>query len=78
MVDTAALAQALRDGAILGAALDVYESEPEPPRELLAFDNVVLTPHVGGWSDQAVDASMQMFVENARRHLGGEPVLTPV
>jgi lactate dehydrogenase-like 2-hydroxyacid dehydrogenase len=78
IVDTAALSQALRDGTIRAAGLDVYEGEPAPPRRLLDLDNVVLTPHVGGWSNEAVDASMRMFVENTRRHLAGEAVLTPV
>lgn len=78
IVDTAALSRALRDGTIRAAALDVYEGEPEPPRQLLDLDNVLLTPHVGGWSDHAVDASLALFLENARRHLAGEPVLTPV
>ena len=78
IVQTAALAQALRDGIIRAAALDVYEGEPEPPRELMAFGNILLTPHVSGWSPHAIEASLQMFMENARRHLAGEPVLTPV
>ena len=78
VVDTAALAQALRVQAIAGAGIDVYESEPAPPAALLEFSNVVLTPHVAGWSPQAVDASVDLFLENARRHLAGEAVLTPV
>lgn len=49
-----------------------------PPQELLELDNVVLTPHVGGLSPQAMDAAVRLFMENARRHLAGEPVLTPV
>lgn len=47
IIDEAALAQALRDRAIRGAALDVYEFEPEVTRELLSLDNVVLAPHIG-------------------------------
>ena len=78
VVDTAALAQALRIQAIAGAGIDVYESEPAPPAALLEFSNVVLTPHVAGWSPQAVDASVDLFLENARRHLAGEALLTPV
>lgn len=78
VADTAALAQALSSRELCGAGLDVYEGEPEPPRELLGPDNVVLTPHVAGWSDQAVDASIALFLQNAGRHLAGEPVLTPV
>lgn len=78
VVDTAALAEALRDGRIAGAGLDVYESEPAPPAPLLDLPNVVLTPHVAGWSPESVQASVELFVENARRHLAGEPVLTPI
>ncbi len=78
VVDTQALAQALRDRTILGAALDVYESEPAPPADLLAFENVILTPHVAGWSDQAADRSVSLFLDNAARHLAGGAVLTPV
>jgi lactate dehydrogenase-like 2-hydroxyacid dehydrogenase len=78
VIDTAALAQALRDGTIAGAGLDVYASEPAPPAELLDLDTVVLTPHVAGWSPEAVQASVDRFLENARRHLAGEPPVSPV
>jgi lactate dehydrogenase-like 2-hydroxyacid dehydrogenase len=78
VVDTAALARALRDGALAGAALDVFESEPEPPAALLGFDNVLLSPHVAGWSHQSIDASVTLFLANAERYLTGQPVLTPV
>ena len=47
LVDQNALIQALRKGEIAGAALDVYEQEPEVPEELMALSNVVLQPHVG-------------------------------
>ncbi|MBA3843334.1 MAG: D-glycerate dehydrogenase [Actinobacteria bacterium] len=47
IVDERALVAALRAGAIGGAALDVYEHEPDVTEELLAFENVVLTPHLG-------------------------------
>jgi len=56
----------------------VYASEPLPPAELLDLDNVVLTPHVAGWSPEAVQASVDRFMENARRHLAGEAPVTPV
>lgn len=78
VVDTAALADALRNGGLAGAGLDVYESEPAPPAELLNIDTVVLTPHVAGWSPEAVQASVDRFVENARRHFAGEAPVSPI
>lgn len=78
VIDTQALAQALQSGRVAGAGLDVYESEPAAPQELLALDNVVLTPHVAGWSPEAVQASVNRFIENARRHFAGEAPVSPV
>ncbi|AOJ04926.1 MULTISPECIES: 2-hydroxyacid dehydrogenase [Burkholderia] len=78
VVDTAALADALRAGRIAGAGLDVYEGEPEPPSALIGLDNVVLTPHLGGWSPEALDRSVRQFLDNAARHFAGQPVLTPI
>ena len=78
VIDTQALAQALQSGRVAGAGLDVYESEPAPPTELLALDNVVLTPHVAGWSPEAVQASVDRFVENARRHFAGQAPVSPI
>ena len=78
VVDTAALAQALRTQALGGAGLDVYESEPAPPAELLDLPNVVLTPHVAGWSPEAVQASVDRFLDNATRHFAGQPMVSPV
>lgn len=78
IVDTAALAEALRNGTIAGAGLDVYEGEPSPPAALIDLRNVVLSPHVAGRSPEAEAATLAMFLENARRHLAGEPVMTPL
>lgn len=78
VVDTAALADALRGQRIAGAALDVYEGEPEPPAALLDLPDVLLTPHVAGWSPESMQASVDLFIENQRRHFAGEPVLTPI
>jgi lactate dehydrogenase-like 2-hydroxyacid dehydrogenase len=78
VVDTAALAAAVRAGRVAGAGLDVYESEPEPPAELLDLDAVVLTPHVGGWSPEAVQNSVDRFIANMRNHLDGKPLVSPV
>lgn len=77
-VDTAALAQALREQAIAGAGLDVYESEPAPPKELIDLDNLTITPHVGGWSPEAVQATVDRFLDNARGHFDGRGMVSPV
>lgn len=78
VVDTAALETAIRAGKLGGAGLDVYESEPKPPAGLLDLEQVVLTPHVAGWSPESVQATVDRFLENARRHLAGEAVVSPV
>jgi D-3-phosphoglycerate dehydrogenase len=78
VLDTAALARALSAGTIAGAALDVYEGEPQPPEALLTLRSVVLTPHVGGRSPEAITASVDNFLGNAKRHFAGEAVLTPI
>lgn len=78
VVDTAALADALQAGQIAGAGLDVYEGEPTPPQALLGFDQVVLTPHLAGWSPQAIDASVQRFLDNATGYFSGQGVVSVV
>jgi lactate dehydrogenase-like 2-hydroxyacid dehydrogenase len=78
VVDTDALAAALSAGALAGAGLDVYEGEPHPPQALLHLRNVVLTPHIGGRSPEAIAASVRNFIANATRHFAGEAVLTPI
>ena len=78
VVDTLALADALREGHVGGAGLDVYESEPEPPSVLFDLPNVVLTPHVAGSSPDAIAASVERFIENATRHFAGQAPVSPV
>jgi lactate dehydrogenase-like 2-hydroxyacid dehydrogenase len=56
----------------------VYEGEPHLPESLRELHNLVLTPHVGGRSPEAITASVQNFITNATRHFAGEAVLTPI
>lgn len=78
VVDTAALAQALREGRIASAGIDVYESEPAPPAELVDLDNVVITPHIAGRSPEALQASVTLVLDNLRAFFAGQPMATPL
>ena len=78
VVDTAALANALKTGAIKGAGLDVYEGEPVFPAVLKGLDNIVVTPHVAGTSPEAIEASFRRFIDNATRHFSGQPLASAV
>ena len=77
--DEAALIHALNEGEILGAGLDVTEVEPTPLNSpLLEMDNVVLTPHLAGSSQERVDRALIFSFENARRAIDGETLQNPV
>ena len=66
IVDEAALVHALRAGAIAGAALDVFEFEPVVTEELLAMENVVLSPHLGSATRRTREAMGMLAVEALR------------
>jgi lactate dehydrogenase-like 2-hydroxyacid dehydrogenase len=78
VVDTGALIDALAQGRIAGAALDVVDGEPEVPEGLAQLGNVILTPHIAGRSPEAIAATGQLVVRNLTAHFAGQPVLTPV
>ena len=78
VVDEAALAWALRERMISGAALDVYENEPNVHPELLKLDNVLLAPHLASATVETRTAMADLAVRNALAVLNGEPPLTPV
>jgi hydroxypyruvate reductase len=78
VVDQPALIDALRDGVIAGAGLDVFVDEPNVPEELRAMPNVVLTPHIGSGTKQTREAMGQLTFDNLGAHFAGKPLLTPV
>lgn len=78
LIDEPALIAALRERTIAGAALDVFEEEPTDPALWQGLENVVLTPHLAGYTVEAGDAMFGQLRENIRRHLAGEPLLSPV
>jgi len=69
VVDEVALARALADHRIAGAALDVYEHEPDVTPGLLEFDNVVLVPHLGSATHEAREAMGLLCVQALRQVL---------
>lgn len=78
VVDTDALADALKADELAGAGLDVYESEPAPPLPLVELKNVVLSPHIGGRSPQAMQNTIDRFLANADGHFSGRGVVSPI
>ena len=78
IVDEEGLAWALKERLIAGAALDVYEREPEIAASLMEMENVVLAPHLGSATRETRTAMAEMAVRNAVAVLEGNPPLTPV
>jgi glyoxylate reductase len=78
VVDEAALAVALRDGVIAGAALDVFEHEPEVHPGLVGLDNAVLVPHLGSATLETRTAMAELAAANVIAVLAGDDPLTPV
>jgi D-3-phosphoglycerate dehydrogenase len=78
LVDEAALAEALRSGHLGGAGVDAFAHEPPVGSPLLALDNVVLTPHIGGSTVGCRRQMGEMTVENVLRALRGEEPLYAV
>lgn len=74
-IDESALVEALEDGHLAGAGLDVFEEEPLPADSpLWQMPNVIITPHIGGASPRGDDRIAGLFLENLRRYVGGAPL----
>ena len=78
VVDEAALVWALKNRLISGAALDVYEREPEVHPDLLPLENVVLAPHLGSATTETRTAMADLAARNVLAVLAGDSPLTPV
>ena len=78
-VDEAALAWALRERRIAGAAVDVFAQEPPAAgHPLYGLDNVIVSPHVSGFLPSYDEKCSVLFAKNLRRYLAGEPLLNLV
>jgi glyoxylate reductase len=79
LVDQPALIEALRDGVIAGAALDVTDPEPPPAGDpILTAHNLLLTPHIGSATHAARERMAEIAVDNVLAALSGRPMPHPV
>ena len=85
LVDEDALYEALAERSIAGAALDVWYRYPRAAgptlpatRPLQDLPNVLMTPHVPGWTDRMLESRAELIAENIRRAAGGETPLNVV
>lgn len=72
VLDEPALIEALREGKIAGAGLDVFEAEPTVPQALLELPNVALLPHIGSATVETRTAMGMLAVDNIAAHFGGQ------
>ncbi|KAF4552892.1 2-hydroxyacid dehydrogenase-like protein 1 [Elsinoe fawcettii] len=78
VIDEAAMADALEDGHIASVGLDVYEEEPKVNGKLLKSDRALLVPHMGTHTFETLAKMEALAMENARRGVFGEPLLSTV
>ena len=74
-VDTDALLEALGNGTVKGAGLDVTDPEPLPPNHpLWEMPDVIITPHTSGWFSHNRESATRIFLDNLRRYVKDEPL----
>ncbi|MEM8834097.1 MAG: 2-hydroxyacid dehydrogenase [Pseudomonadota bacterium] len=78
VVDQPALIEALENGTIKAAGLDVFDNEPHVPEELISMDNVVLLPHIGSGTVETRHLMGNLVVDNIFAQFDGKELITPV
>lgn len=78
LINEKELVQFLVEGKIGGAGLDVFENEPNVPKELFDLDNVVLSPHGAIFTPESVKASEDIVIANLEAFFSNEPLITPI
>jgi lactate dehydrogenase-like 2-hydroxyacid dehydrogenase len=78
LVDEEALLAALAEGRIAGAALDVFDREPDIDARFFGLENVLLTPHIASATQETRAAMAQLMLDNLRSYFRSGRVLTPV
>lgn len=78
VIDEKELVKLLMQGEIGGAGLDVFENEPDVPKELFGLDNVVLSPHRAVLTPESFAAVAELVIENLKSFFSNKPLLSPV
>lgn len=78
IIDEVELVKFLVDDEIGGVGLNVYENEPNVPKELIGLDNVVLLPHSTACTEECFRDAAQVMVANLEAFFTNKPLLTPV
>ncbi|XP_048131916.1 glyoxylate/hydroxypyruvate reductase HPR3-like [Rhodamnia argentea] len=78
IIDEKEMVQLLVQGELGGAGLDVFENEPKVPEELLALDNVVLSPHTAAFTPESFSDLCDLVIGNLEAFFSNKPLLSPV
>lgn len=78
LINEKELVQFLVDGKIKGAGLDVFENEPNVPKELLELDNVVLSPHKAVMTPESIKSMWELVMGNLEAFFSNEPLLSEI
>jgi lactate dehydrogenase-like 2-hydroxyacid dehydrogenase len=78
VIDERALVDALSEGRLGGAGLDVFAHEPQVPEALFGMEQVVLQPHQASATQETREEMGRLVLDNLAAHFNGRPLLTPV